>query len=145
MEIVAKSKYLAAWAALLLATPALNVAAQSVDIVRVDVVAVGKGYRVSQLIGREVINQQDEDIGEIDDFIIGRDDVLFVILEVGGFLGIGEHRIALPATAIDMETVRGKVLIRNASRAQLQKMPEFNYGRDQGRNDGKKESNQRPR
>jgi hypothetical protein len=31
----------------------------------------------------QVINEQNEDIGKIDDFIIGRDRVLFVILEVG--------------------------------------------------------------
>ncbi|MET0658793.1 MAG: PRC-barrel domain-containing protein [Steroidobacteraceae bacterium] len=106
--------------------------AQAVEIVKVDVMAVGLGYRVSKLIGRDVINEQSEEIGEIDDFIIGRDRVLFVILEVGGFLGIGAHLVALPATAIDLETVKGKVLIKQASRAQLSKMPKFNYGKDQG-------------
>jgi hypothetical protein len=115
-----------------MAMPAVTVRAQAVDIVAVDVVAVGKGYRVSKLIGRDTINEQDEKIGEIDDFIIGRDKVLFVILEVGGFLGIGANLVALPASAIDMETVKGKIRIKNASRSQLQKMPKFSYGNDQG-------------
>jgi hypothetical protein len=107
--------------------------AQTVDIVRVDVVALGKGYRVSQLLGRDVINEQNEEIGEIDDFIIGRDHVLFVVLEVGGFLGLGAHLVAMPATTIDMETVKGKIRIKSASKSQLQKMPEFKYGKDQGK------------
>jgi sporulation protein YlmC with PRC-barrel domain len=118
--------------ALLVALSPLTVHAQTVDIVVVDVMAVGKGYRVSKLIGRDVINEQNEEIGEIDDFVIGRDKVLFVILQVGGFLGLGGRLVALPATAIDMETVKGKIRIKNASRSQLQQMPQFKYGKDQG-------------
>jgi len=105
--------------------------AQSVDIAIVDVVSVAKGYRISRLIGRDVINNQSDEIGEIDDFIIDRDKVLLVILEVGGFLGLGTHLVAMPASAIDIETVKGKIRIKSASRGQLQKMPQFNYGKDQ--------------
>lgn len=130
--------YTTALAALLVAMSPPTARAQSVDIVVVDVVTVGKGYRVSQLIGRDVINEQNEEIGEIDDFVIGRDQVLFVILEVGGFLGIGGHLVAMPASAIDMETVKGKIRIKSASRAQLKKMPEFSYGKDQGTSATKK-------
>lgn len=126
------SIYLAAFATLLLIASPLPVHAQAVDIVQVDVVAVGQGYRVSKLIGRNVINEQNEEIGEIDDFIIGRDRVLFVVLQVGGFLGIGEHLVAMPASAIDMETVKGKIRIKQASRSQLSKMRKFEYGKDQG-------------
>jgi hypothetical protein len=53
--------------------------------------------------------------------------VLFAILEVGGFLGIGAHRVALPISAVDMESVKGKIRIEGASRDELKKMPEFNY------------------
>jgi hypothetical protein len=130
------SRSLSAWAAFLLVLP-FTAQAQPVDIVVVDVVAVAKGYRVSKLIGRDVINEQNEEIGEIDDFIIGRDEVLFVVLEVGGFLGIGGHLVAMPATAIDMKTVDGKIRIENASRSELQKMPEFKYGKEQGQDRGR--------
>jgi sporulation protein YlmC with PRC-barrel domain len=113
--------------AVLLLSPHLAGGAQGVDIVAIDVVAVAHGHRVSQLLGRKVINEQNEDIGKIDDFIIDRDRVLFVILEVGGFLGIGAHRVALPISAVDMDSVKGKIRIEGASRDQLKKMPEFNY------------------
>lgn len=138
MKTLSDCRYIAALAALLVAVSPLAARSQSVGIVVVDVVSVGKGYRVSQLIGRDVINEQNEEIGEIDDFVIGRDQVLFVILEVGGFLGIGEHLIAMPANAIDMETVKGKIRIKSASRGQLQKMPQFNYGKDQGKSQSQK-------
>jgi sporulation protein YlmC with PRC-barrel domain len=113
--------------AVLLLSPPLAAVAQGVDIVAVDVVAVAHGHRASQLLGRKVFNEQNEDIGKIDDFIIGRDRVLFVILEVGGFLGIGAHRVALPISAVDMDSVKGKIRIEGASRDQLKKMPEFKY------------------
>ena len=113
--------------AVLLLSPHFAAVAQGVDIVAIDVVAVAHGHRVSQLLGRKVINEQNEDIGKIDDFIIDRDRVLFVILEVGGFLGIGAHRVALPVSAVDMETVKGKIRIQGASRVELQNMPQFNY------------------
>lgn len=141
MKTASDCRYFALFIALVLVGAPLAVPAQTVDIVRVDVVAVGKGYRVSQLLGRDVINEQNEEIGDIDDFIIGRDQVLFVVLEVGGFLGLGARLVALPATSIDMETVKGKIRIKNASRSQLQKMPEFKYGKDQGKSDqGKSKS-----
>ena len=127
MKIALKFRYSVPLTAVLLLSPHLAAVAQGVDIVAIDVVAVAHGHRVSQLLGRKVINEQNEDIGKIDDFIIGRDRVLFVILEVGGFLGIGAHRVALPISAVDMETVKGKIRIQGASRDQLKKMPEFNY------------------
>src|SRR4051794_32158841 len=116
MKAVRDLSFLAASTVLLMAMWPSAGHAQAVDIVKVDVMAVGKGYRVSQLIGRDVINEQNEEIGEIDDFIIGRDQVLFVILQVGGFLGLGSHLVALPASTIDMETVKGKIRIKQASR-----------------------------
>ena len=127
MKIALKFRYSVPLTAVLLLSPHLAAVAQGVDIVAIDVIAVAHGHRVSQLLGHKVINEHNEDIGKIDDFIIGRDRVLFVILEVGGFLGIGAHRVALPISAVDMDTVKGKIRIQGASRDELKKMPEFNY------------------
>jgi hypothetical protein len=35
--------------------------------------------------------------------------------------------VALPISAVDMETVKGKIRIQGAGRDELKKMPEFNY------------------
>jgi len=104
-------------------------AAQSVELVVVDVVAVAKGYRTSRLTGREVINERNEDIGKIDDFIIGRDKVLFTVLQVGGFLGIGSYLVAVPYKSLDLDSRKGKVLLKGATKEELQKLPEFEYGK----------------
>lgn len=103
--------------------------AQSVDLVVVDVVAVAKGYRTSRLTGREVINEHNEEIGKIDDFIIGRDKVLFTVLQVGGFLGIGSYLVAVPYKSLDLESHKGKVVLKGATKEALQKLPEFEYGK----------------
>jgi hypothetical protein len=44
------------------------------------------------------VNDHDERIGTIDDIIIGRDHVLFAVLQVGGFLADGPHATHLPGT-----------------------------------------------
>lgn len=113
--------------AVLFLSPQFEAVAQDVNVVSIDVIAVAHGHRVSQLLGRKVINERNEDIGKIDDFIIDQHRVLFAILEVGGFLGIGAHRVALPISAVDMESVKGKIRIEGASRDELKKMPEFKY------------------
>jgi hypothetical protein len=60
---------------------------QAVELVVVNVKAVARGYRTSKLKGTNVTNDKNEKIGEIDDIIIGRDKVLFAILQVGGSSG----------------------------------------------------------
>ena len=61
---------------------------QAVELVRVDVQTVGKGYRASKLRGTTDLNYNKEKIGSIDDLIVGKDQILFAVLQVGGFLGV---------------------------------------------------------
>ena len=56
--------------------------------------AHGETWRSSKLIGLNVYNDQDEKLGEISEILLdksGKAD--FVVLGVGGFLGIGQHDI----------------------------------------------------
>ena len=76
--------------------PALS---QAVKLVTVDVNVVGQGYRISKLTGSSVTNEKDEKIGHIDDFVVARDRSLFAVLQVGGFLGMGGHLVAVPMRA----------------------------------------------
>ena len=50
----------------------------------------------SKLKGLNVYNQKDESIGEITDLAIKNHQVDALILSVGGFLGMGEHLVAIP-------------------------------------------------
>ena len=118
----------------MLATPLLIggaqfAVAQEVDIVAVDVKKVGEGYRVSKLMGDEVKNDKGEDIGKIDDFIITRDDKqMFAVLEVGGFLGMGGHLIAVPLDSLELKGANGEIVLKGASKEKLKEVPLFEYG-----------------
>jgi sporulation protein YlmC with PRC-barrel domain len=54
-------------------------------------------WRSSKLIGLNVYNENNEKIGDIEELVVDKsakiDDV---ILGVGGFLGLGEHLVAVP-------------------------------------------------
>jgi hypothetical protein len=58
--------------AMLVSSLPLPVLPQGVQLVVVDVHTVAEGYRTSKLIGSNVVNDQNEKIGTIEDIIIGR-------------------------------------------------------------------------
>jgi putative membrane protein len=47
------------------------------------------------LIGKKVVNQQGDEVGEIEDIVIGSDKDVQAVVAVGGFLGIGDKSIAM--------------------------------------------------
>jgi sporulation protein YlmC with PRC-barrel domain len=106
---------------------------QTVQLVKVDAQVVANGYRVSKLTGQVVVNDKNERIGEIDDFVIGHDEghSLFTVLEVGGFLGIGSRRVAVPYDSLTIDQKGSKIekiALPGASKDQLEKLTEFRYG-----------------
>jgi sporulation protein YlmC with PRC-barrel domain len=117
----------AAVAGVLLAAPPQPAFSQGVEIVAVDVKTVGRGYRASKLKGAQVTNDKNEKIGEVDDLVIGRDKVLFAILEVGGFLGVGKRLIAVPYESLVLDETGRKIQLPGASREALRKLAEFKY------------------
>src|SRR5258708_31510463 len=62
--------------------------AQAVQLVAVDVMAVGQGYQISKLIGRRVQNDKAGKIGTVDDFIVSNARSLIAVLEACGFLSL---------------------------------------------------------
>lgn len=104
--------------------PQSATAVAPVALVVVNVQAVALGYRASQLIGRPVTNGKEE-IGKIDDLVVGRDKVLFAIIGVGGFLGIGQHLVVAPYNRLTVTPQR--ILLPGATKAALLKLPEFRY------------------
>ena len=81
-----------ALAVALAAGPALPQA--GVQLIKVDLSVVAKGYRMSKLIGAAVINDKNEKIGTVDDVIAGKDKKLlnFSVLQLGGFLSTADTR-----------------------------------------------------
>jgi sporulation protein YlmC with PRC-barrel domain len=99
----------------------------AVALVVVDVVAVADGYRFSKLRGQTVYNSTNEKIGELDDLIIGKDRVLFAIIQVGGFLGIGSRLVAVPYTSLQISQEGKHIVLPGATKEQLNALPEFVY------------------
>ena len=114
-------------AAMLASSAALPVLSQGVELVVVDIHAVADGYRASKLIGSSIVNDQNEKIGTIEDIIIGRDRVLFAVLQVGGFLHLGGHRVAVPYQSLVLDESGSKIKLPGATQEALKNLPEFKY------------------
>jgi sporulation protein YlmC with PRC-barrel domain len=112
---------------LLMIIVAKPVFSQSISIVKVDVAVVAKGLRVSKLLGSSVTNDKNDKVGTLDDVIIDRDRNLFAVLQVGGFLGINTHLVAVPYQSLVIDAAGKKIELPGASRDELKKLAEFKY------------------
>jgi hypothetical protein len=82
----------------------------------------------SAWIGKSVYNTADENLGDINDILIGATgQVDGVVLGVGGFLGMGEKNVAVPFNAVTANTdADGRVkLTVNLTKDQLDAAPDF--------------------
>ena len=99
---------------------------QTVQLVKVDVVKLSTGYRASKVIGSSVVNEAGDTVGKIDDIIVGPDGKApFVVLSVGGFLGVGDKLVALPYE--QMRTNGKKIVLPGATKDSLKSLPQFKY------------------
>jgi hypothetical protein len=93
---------------------------------QVNVTQLADGFRASKLVGATVKNGADETIGKIDDLLVSRTDkVLYAVLSVGGFLGVGAKLVAVPYASLQVE--QKNLVLPNASKDQLKALPEFKY------------------
>src|ERR1700740_3418107 len=84
----------------------------------------------SKLKGLNVYNQKDESIGEITDIAIKNHQVDALILSVGGFLGMGEHYVAVSPASVNVhrDAKNDKWLASmNTTKEALKAAPEFKY------------------
>ena len=99
---------------------------QTVQLVKVDVVKLSTGYRASKVIGSSVVNEAGDTVGKIDDIIVGPDGKApFVVLSVGGVLGVGDKLVALPYE--QMRTNGKKIVLPGATKDSLKSLPQFKY------------------
>jgi sporulation protein YlmC with PRC-barrel domain len=99
---------------------------QTVQLTKVDVIKVATGYRASKVIGASVVNEANDTVGKVDDIIIGQDGKSpFVVLSVGGFLGMGNKLVVLPYE--QLKTIENKIIMPGATKDALKALPEFKY------------------
>ena len=89
-------------------------------------------YRVDEdaakMIGKDVVNQEGEEVGSIENMLItDTDNVQYAILSVGGFLGVGEKLVALPINNLQFDKDKENVTLKNVSKEDLESAPEFGY------------------
>ncbi len=138
-------------AAALLATPALaqsttttpqSNAPAATDQQSMNKSATGQ-WRASKLIGVDVYNQQNEQIGEINELILNSSgQVAGAVIGVGGFLGMGERNVMVPLNQLKFSDEGSSTTgsaregdrkwyperaVMNATKDQLKQMPEFKY------------------
>jgi sporulation protein YlmC with PRC-barrel domain len=84
----------------------------------------------SKLKGLNVYNQKDESVGEITDIAIKGNSVDALILSVGGFLGMGEHYVAVSPASVNVKRDAKNdkwVATMNTTKEALKAAPEFKY------------------
>lgn len=86
--------------------------------------AEGRTWRilVSEIVGRDVVNRRGEELGTVDR-VIRSNDRLYVVLEHGGFLGLGEDEVAVPLDRISSVQGDDQLLMRGMSEEDIEAMP----------------------
>lgn len=101
----------------------------------VPVTEADRALRASDVIGADVRNMKNEDLGEIDDLVVSQQEsgnqAQYAILARGGFLGLGEKQVAVPWSQLKM-VPRGDrddiVFVLNVSEEALEQAPSFDRG-----------------
>jgi sporulation protein YlmC with PRC-barrel domain len=78
------------------------------------------------IIGNKIYNTSDENLGGIKDVMLNLHDgkIEYVVIEYGGFLGIGEKFFAVPFKVLTLDTTR-HAFILNQNREVLENAPGF--------------------
>ena len=100
-------------------------AGQEIALTPLETTEVARGYRAEALKLKPVVNDKNETIGRINDFIIGKDGNIYVVLAVGDFTGLSGHLIAIPFRSLKLDDPSGNIVLPGASRAALEKLPVY--------------------
>jgi putative membrane protein len=84
----------------------------------------GQAVSMENVLGSEVVNTKGEDVAEIEDVVMDQSGKQYAVLSVGGFLGIGEKKVAIPLD--ELQLGKDKAYLMTAeTEDQLKQMPEY--------------------
>jgi hypothetical protein len=116
---------------LLVSTPVLSQNAAPGNPANTGFVAQQQGDRfASRLVGLNIQNAADENIGEIYDIVLTEAGAIRAyIVSVGGFLGIGTRYVAIDPKAVTVtrQDEKNWKATMNANKDQLRAAPEYKY------------------
>lgn len=77
----------------------------------------------NNLIGKNVYNEQDEKIGDIRDLVLdSKGTASHYVIGVGGFLGMGEHDVAIPFN--QLQPSNDRFMLQGYSKDRLKELPQ---------------------
>jgi sporulation protein YlmC with PRC-barrel domain len=83
--------------------------------------------RVSDIDGMDVVNARGNQLGDIDRLVVSRaDNRIMAIVAHGGFLGLGEKKVAIPLENMAMSDDR--LVVQGLTDDDIKAMPEWNEG-----------------
>jgi hypothetical protein len=91
------------------------------------------GMVVGDLIGQTVVEADGEEIGDVD-YVIKTDTGYAAVVGVGGFLGLGEHTVAVPLEEISM-AAENDLKLSAWTKAELEAQPEVDESEIEGLED----------
>ncbi|MFZ6849323.1 PRC-barrel domain-containing protein [Undibacterium sp. RuRC25W] len=123
---------------ILLAPTCMAQVAGSTTVIGVTVLEarqMAMGWSVKKsVLGKDVFNDAGVGIGKIEDVIISPEkNVTYFILNVGGFIGIGGHNVAIPVAQIVEQN--GKIVLPGATKESITNLPQFDYASDTAKRD----------
>ena len=129
-----KTILVVSFVSLVVAAGAANSVAQTagstvVSVTKSELRQVATGWSAKkQILGKDVFNDAGEKIGEINDLIVTPNRSLsYAIVGVGGFLGMGEHDVAVPVSKFKQQM--GKIVLPGATKDALKAAPKFEYAK----------------
>lgn len=112
------------------ATPVAGRAPLGVTVIQMEEIVLGWSAE-RDLFDKSVVNDKKDKIGEVEDLIISPSKAsntplaTYAIIGVGGFLGIGERKVAIPMEQLKLQ---GKQLtLPGATKDALKALPPFVY------------------
>ena len=104
-------------------------AGSTVSVSKTEMRQIATGWSAKkQILGKGVYNDAGDKVGEINDLIVTPDKALsYAIVGVGGFLGVGEHEIAVPVGQLKQQ--EGKIVLYGATKDALKAAPKFEYAK----------------
>ena len=100
-------------------------AAQEIGLTLMEATEVARGYRAETLKLKPVVNDKNETLGRINDFVFGRDGNIYVVLAVGDFTGLSGHLVAVPFRSLKLDDPSSYIVLPGATRAALEKLPVY--------------------
>jgi hypothetical protein len=102
-----------------------HAAAQEVGLIPMEATELARGYRAETLKLKPVVNEKNETIGRINDFVFGKDGNIYVVLAVGDFTGLSGHLVAIPFRSLKLDDPSSYIVLPGATRAALEKLPVY--------------------